>query len=915
MPGNAILVNFSGGETSPKSRGRFDAPWYLTAARKIVNFIADVLGPARYRPGFKIAGQTRGGAVPRTIPFQVNNDRAYMLEFTPGFMRVYKNGALLTNAAATVTGITRAATAVITVADATAIGNGDEIILTGVVGMPEINGRQMKLANNVGLTFQLVDPVTGGGIVSTNFGVYTSGGTVGKVYQLASPYGAGDLPSLQVAQNNTTMYLVCPTVVPYKLTVDVNDVFALGTFVRTNDPFVAGTALTVSAAGGGVWRSTKADVPGGYAVIAGHTVVAFPAGTVIVPGAVYTFTTVVGTVEINTGTYTLTPFVYNDALCNVILPSLPYPLALVMAEIRTPAGAAVNSAAWTAYISGGIATPPVENPIAVGFYEGRLGYFGTNQRPGCLFLSMGPDSSGNSRYDTFTGGSNADNACFFQLAPVSGSVDYISWARGGPDHLFVGTFGGPFRVSGSGLDIPITPSSINVRQFDTAGCEETMAVGCAQIFFIQRGGTTLRSTKVVNPYLATFEAVDMCLNAEQIMYSPLRRVVFQQGRPNVVWVTRADGILCGLSVHATLVEAQAVAGWHRHKIGGTSGKVLDVGVLQRTNGLDLLYAATERVINGVTRRFVEVMADEAVFPDPEDFFTANKTADLTAFQNAVYRAQERYVHLDGALTYDGSVRGITAAASMTPSAVSGTGITLTAGAAVFAAADVGAEIWKKPDPVTGLGGGRATITAFTDSQHVTATVTVAFNSTAAIAAGDWYFAVKTVYGLGIYDGQQVAVVTDGGVYSDGGTTGDDDYPTVTPALGKTTLTDAAAVIHVGLPYAGFLESHNLEVGGRTGPAQAKPRTISEMYVRFMNSLGVEYGTDLYMMEKVDHRLSDAQLDRPAPVFSGIKRLLVDDVTSGLDDATREKRVVIAQRLPLPATVEFIDARYDAADDA
>ncbi len=123
----------------------------------------------------------------------------------------------------------------------------------------------------------------------------------------------------------------------------------------------------------------------------------------------------------------------------------------------------------------------------------------------------------------------------------------------------------------------------------------------------------------------------------------------------------------------------------------------------------------------------------------------------------------------------------------------------------------------------------------------------------------------------------------------------------------------AAVLRGGLPYIGIVQTHNLEMGGRLGPSQSKPRNITEINARFMNSLGVEYGTDPYKMRKIDHRLSDAGFDRPAPVFSGIRRVKLEDSWSGLDDATREKNVVICQRLPLPAIIQFLDVTYDTSD--
>ena len=869
---NAALVNFAAGESSPRSRGRFDIPSFLSSCRKLLNFIAETAGPARFRPGFKRIRETRGGAVARMILFQLNDSQAYMLEFTNGKMRVYKNEELLTRARTTVTAITQANPAVITVASTANLVNGDEVIITGIVGMIELNGRQVKLAGSSGSTFQLVDPTTGANINSTSFGAYSSGGTLVEVYEIDSPYLGDELDDIQFTQSRNVMYLAHLRYTPRKIEIVSADEFTLSTYVRTSDPFFESDPVLVVQGVTTPDTQTQVQVSG-----------------VVNPNVAYTFSGVGGTTQINGGVYFLVP----------VPSSFRY-------YIKTASGAFVDSTTWSTFTSAGIATPVVENPIAVAFYEGRLGFFGTNQRPNTFFLSRAPDDGGVARYDDFTGGVDPDHACFFALAPTSGRVDFIAWAVGMAKHLLVGTFGGPFRISGGGIEEPITPSSINVRQIDGIGCEASVPAIGARAFFIQRGGTTLRTVRF-NADIDDLESYDMCLNAEHIGEGGLRRVVLQTGRPDIVWVLRTDGILAGMTVQGS----ENIAGWHRHKAGGTAAKIIDVAVLPRPDKDDQLWVVVERTVNGATRRAVEIMADDVFYPDSEDFYSGpdNAAGDAEKHANALYRLQERYVHVDGAGTYDGSDRGDTAAATLTPGAVTGTGISFTASTAVFLASDVGNELWKKPSATTGIGSGRAVITAYVSPTVVTGTILVDFDTTAAIAAGEWHIAAETITGLWPLEGQTVAVVTDGAVYSDG--RGDAaTYPVVTVANGKVTLTDPAAVVHIGLPYEGILQTQNLEMGGRTGPAQDKPRNIVEMFIRFLNTLGVDYGTDIYRMDQVHHRENTFVTSRPSPVFSGIRKLHHSDNW----EAEQEKKVVVSQRLPLPCVVQFIDMRYDTSDE-
>jgi len=1079
MP-NAVLVNFAAGETSPRSRGRFDLDWFRAACQKILNFIPEVPGPARFRSGFKFVRQTRGGAVARLVPFQINASRGYMLEFTPGKMRVYKDGDLLTKtpydlltttallddftdgdytanpvwtpyvaaqvavvanqliltvpasaegAAATtpqtrnigtyqfdaeisaaghvvffattyapivnafgvtsftvtgygvnrtaagnykfgrfsgsgtftelldlgvtgagfktfkfirtssgqwscfvggiligtvtdatftttnlfaaqatttaantvkldnifrpgagatdnqgvITAITQANPAVVSVAAVGDLANGDECVTSAIVGMLEMNGRQVKLAGASGLTFQLIDPVTGANVNSTSFGAYSSAGRLIEVYEIDTPYFAGDLDDLSwaVSARDGVLYIAHPKYAPRKLTVDSADNFTLATYVRTNDPFTNTPAILTLT---GLDRAATG------------TLIHFTPGSVINEDSAYTFSGIVGTTQLNGGVFRL----------RVPSGSFATPRAFL---VTTTGEAEVDSSTWTDYVSGGIATPDAEHPIAVAFYESRLFFLGTNQRLNSIFGSRAPDDDGNPRYDDFTGGVDADHAVFFALAPTNGQIDTVAWGRGTAKYLFVGTFGGPFRVSGGGLDEPITPSSINVRQFDSFGCEAMMPVTASRVFWLQRGGTTLRTARY-SAEADDFRSYDMLLNAEHIADSRLRRVVLQTGRPDVLWVIRDDGILAGMTVQGD----ENVAGWHRQEIGGSSAKVLDAQVLARTDRDDQLWIVTERIISGTTRRFVEILADDVTFPDLEDFYTdaGAEVSDLATFKNAVYRRQEEYIHLDAAGTFNGADRGSDLSAALTPAAVSGASVAFTASVSgTFTSADVGKQIWKKPDRSTGVGAGRATILSVNGPGTIATCEIdsdVPFNSTAAIPAGGWFITATVIFGLAHFDGERVAVVVDGAVHSDGRTSA---YPVVTVALGKITLTEPAAVVHVGLPYEGFIKTHNLELGGQGGPAQAKPRNIVEMFIRFLTTLGVDYGTDIYDLARIEHRdVGNDAMDRPAPVFSGVKKLHNPDT----HQAEEGKHIVISQRLPLPCVVQFVDLRFDTPEE-
>ena len=81
----------------------------------------------------------------------------------------------------TVTGITNANPAVITVSDANELLSYDAVTLSGVGGMTEVNGQLFLVGPITGNSFELRIFPDGAPTDSTGFGVYTSGGTATKL--------------------------------------------------------------------------------------------------------------------------------------------------------------------------------------------------------------------------------------------------------------------------------------------------------------------------------------------------------------------------------------------------------------------------------------------------------------------------------------------------------------------------------------------------------------------------------------------------------------------------------------------------------------------------------------------------------------------------------------------------------------
>ena len=207
----SIQTGFSSGELSPSLFGRVDLDKYHTGCSTLRNFFVNYQGGASTRAGLLYIGtclQTvASGYAPRDIPFQYNINQGYVLEFGDQYMRIKYEGAYVTESTKSITAITKANPAVIT-STAHGYSNGDWLYITGVGGMTEFNGLIWVVTAKTTNTFELKD-MFGSTVNSTSFPSYTSGGTAARIYTVAAPYAAVDLPYLKFTQSANTMSLCC----------------------------------------------------------------------------------------------------------------------------------------------------------------------------------------------------------------------------------------------------------------------------------------------------------------------------------------------------------------------------------------------------------------------------------------------------------------------------------------------------------------------------------------------------------------------------------------------------------------------------------------------------------------------------------------------------------------------------------
>ena len=520
-------------------------------------------------------------------------------------------------------------------------------------------------------------------------------------------------------------------------------------------------------------------------------------------------------------------------------------------------------------------------PAAVGVYEQRLVYGGSNNNPNRLWFSQSAD------FGSFHTGTAVTDGISYSIA---GSVGRIIWLTGTPDFLAIGTLEDIFQATG-GIDDVITPESISIKPTNSFGVSDMMPIDRGnQILYTQSNNLVLRSFEY-DVAADGYRPGDRNTIADHITSSGLRQIAYQEGRPNIMWAVKNNGVHVGM----TIEDAESVSGWHRHT---TDGTIKSIATLPRVNDYNQLWQCVGRVIDGVTKYYIEYYSDTVNYVRREDYITgftaADKTTDDATYENLLFENQKEYIHLDSAISYYGDALGLNASATLTPSATTGTGINFTASAAVFDATMVGRELWRKS--VTGAEIGRAEITGYTSTTVVVCTVLEDFNATTAIPAGEWYLTAGSLTGLDHLEGEVVSIVTDGG-----------QHDTKTVASGVITLDEQASVVHVGMPYTGYLETNDLEGGGTTGTAQTKKKNVYAVGFRFLDTLYAKYGTSYYKLNQIEMRSANMRMDRPPLLFTGDTKETYANESADINSGgwSRQKRVIVVQDQPFPCNLQLI----------
>ena len=693
-----LMPSFAAGELAPALQGRVDLAKYQVGLATCLNWFVHPFGGVSTRAGTAFVGETCDAAVrSRLIPFSFNTQQTYVLEFADRMMRVVKGGGYVLEAAVAVAGITRASPGIVTTAAPHGLASGDAVWLEDVQGMTEVNRRRFTVTVLGSSTVAL-------GIDTSGYADWTSGGTVARVYTIATPYPEADLPLLKYVQSADMMTLTHPSHAPRNLTRTGHASWTLTTitYAPTQQP---PTALASSSPGSGFDYVVSA-----VAEETGEESVASASVSSNTQTSKITWTNAIGANSYNVykGKNGVYGFIgrAGDGTTGFTDATVAPDTSDTPPEDKNPFDAADKYPGCSTY------------------HEGRQWYARTNQKPQTLY------SSASAAFNNMNTSSPSKDSDAITRTIASREVNEIRFLLS-LNVLLVWTSGAVWKAwAGAQADV-MTPANCAVKPQSYEGIAEIppIATESAALY-------VTASAKKVRDVAYDFGSDSWAGRNVSILAGHLFEThgieewAYARDPHGIVWCVRADGVLLAF----TYLKEHDVYAWSRHV---TEGRVESVAAVQESDET-VLYLSVKRTVGGQTKRVVERMASRGL-------------ADVQAAWC-----------VDCGLRYDGWNRDAGRTLAIAGARYeAGDGVTLTAsGHAPFNAASVGASYILRD----GQNQVTVTVVSYIDATHVGATLDIAPHASLQDReTAEWALASRALGGLWHLEGCELAVLADGSV--------------------------------------------------------------------------------------------------------------------------------------------------------
>lgn len=661
-----IINALNAGEWSPLLDGRSDLQGYSASAYRMENFIPSIQGPAIGRAGTGFVRAVKD-STDRTwlVPFIKSRATAYQIEFGDLYCRFYyQRSPVVTGTTTTITGATAASPVVITSAGHT-YSDGDDVFITSIAGMVELNNRWFKVANKTASTYELTT-IHGDNVDGSSYTAYSSGGTADTPYEIVSPYSAAALESadgelnIDAVQTGDVLYITdrAGVLAPRKLSRTTATSWAFSTLEPDEGPWLdvnaSTTTMYASAATGSVTITASASV--------------FVAGDV---GALIRIDQ-----EVLTATdpwkaataYTSGDYVRsegkeykaaNSATSGTTIPSHTsgtvsdggvnweyispgYGIARITAQSGTTCTATVlTTFPQTLIISGGASTlwrngawsTTNGYPTCTTFFRERL-CFGQGQN---VYASVAA-SFEKFAIDVF--GEVFAESAISVTVQSSEANEIVSLTEG--TVLIVNTIGAEFSIDAPATSEPFGPNNIRVSRQTSYGGKPIRSIRVGEsVLFVQASGRKVRAMQYTFE-VDNYTAPDMTVRSEHLTAPAITAMARQEEPYQTVWAVRSDGQLLSFAFDQT----QQVRAWARNIIAGTDAVVESVAVIPSTNGeRDDVWLVVSRTINGATYRYVEYIQSE--FATGDDQVDAKYGDSMLTYDSTAATIVYGFDHLEG----------------------------------------------------------------------------------------------------------------------------------------------------------------------------------------------------------------------------------------------------------------------------
>ena len=918
---------FIAGELDPELFGQTNLEKYDQGLALCKNFFVAFTGGIVSRPGTRFVDFVKhDDQTTKFFPFKFapNVANTFVLLFGQEYVRFVQDGAYVLEADKTITAVTRADPAVVTIASHGFV-QGDWVKISGVVGMTELNGLTFEVGTVTTNTFELKSVPTIVNLDSTSFTDYISGGIANRIYTVTTPYQSGDLSTLRSEQIRDTIRLTSNLYATRNLVRSGDTNWALSLETRTNTVEVpSGLSRESSGAGndGMVYAVTAVDLDGKESIASARFVVTDADGIDVSNDVVRldwtpvdnilfynVYRSTIATVEAYLSKGAELGYIGTALGASFVDSGIIPDFARTPPEEEDPfADGAIIAINMTNVGSGyrRVDTVSISDPDGTGFEGFPIIVDDASERTvvGVVITRRGSGYTAPVvSFGTSTGSNAAATAV---VSPLTGNHPALS-AVFQQRQMYGNTDNNPLTVYGSRVGQLSNFSGSRVVQDDDAVEFELSAQEAAPLRHIVpvRSGLLLMSqsgiwqlTAGTNvPITPTNALADPQSYNGVSLLSPLLisvDVLYAEGRGNNLRLLEYNDfqkvfggknvtILSGhlITTQKTLTAWAYASNPHKIVWAVRSDGVMLGFTIEKEQDV---FAMSQHTTRGMFKDVIYIPegTEDAIYLMVERVVAGRSTKFIEKQQERAFNHVEDAWAVDSGLSLPATFPN----SRLQPTAATGIGITFTASSSVFASGDVG--------KVIRVGGGKATVVTFTDVNNVVCDIVRDItnivpedpaNTVIEAQSGEWTMdtPVTVISGFEHLAGETIVGLADGNVVTD----------LVVSATGQITLAEAATRFIGGWGFTCI--ARTLPATSPTGIIEAKRVRTVGAGVRFKETRGLKQGESLTSLYEVKERTVEPY-GEPTTVVSGYKYTLIQ---AGFDD---DGQTYFVQDNPLPAAI-------------